>query len=294
MLENHKCLTMRTLLFIFSASFLLVACTTNNSENTSENLEQLARLENKVLQLELDNEMKDSMLNESISFFNEIQRNLATIQLKEDEIRDLTRNPEKPDDSKAKILQEIQYINYLRTENTRKINLLQNQLQNTNLKNKQFVEMISRLEIQLKDKEQEIEALQIELQKSDIEYAKMFDRYQEEVLKNENLRTELNTVYFALGSLKELTKNGVITQIKGFAGLGKKVVLKEDFNENYFSKSSIQESVNLPLSGKNIRLISDHPSFSYKIEKKGETEYLKITNSDAFWKVSNYLVLLID
>lgn len=285
---------MRTLLFIFSASFLLVACTTNNSENTSENLEQLARLENKVLQLELDNEMKDSMLNESISFFNEIQRNLATIQLKEDEIRDLTRNPEKPDDSKAKILQEIQYINYLRTENTRKINLLQNQLQNTNLKNKQFVEMISRLEIQLKDKEQEIEALQIELQKSDIEYAKMFDRYQEEVLKNENLRTELNTVYFALGSLKELTKNGVITQIKGFAGLGKKVVLKEDFNENYFSKSSIQESVNLPLSGKNIRLISDHPSFSYKIEKKGETEYLKITNSDAFWKVSNYLVLLID
>src|SRR6186713_3046389 len=90
------------------ALVLLTACNTatpDGSTNTEES-EELARLrfENRDLQGQL--EEKDSMLNDAIMLFNEIEENLAMINLKDDEIRLHSNNVEMPEDGKQWILQE--------------------------------------------------------------------------------------------------------------------------------------------------------------------------------------------
>src|SRR5688572_4262047 len=102
---------------------LFTACNTGAPDETtsSEENEELARLrsENRDLQGQL--EEKDSALNDAIMLFNEIEENLAMINLKDDEIRLRSTNVELAEDGKQWILQEIQNINYLREENGKKV-----------------------------------------------------------------------------------------------------------------------------------------------------------------------------
>jgi chromosome segregation ATPase len=234
------------------------------------------------------------MLNESIQFFNDIQRNLASIGLKQSEIQSATSNPEIDPNSKQKVLEQIEYINFLRTENNKKMQALQNQLKDSNLKTNQMQEMLSRLTEQLKEKDAQIESLQAELNQRDVEYANLFDKYQQQVYQNEELSTQLNTVYYVYGTLKELKENQVITENKGFIGMGKKAVLKNGFNEGYFTETSISKSKTLSIQGKTIKFITDHPEASYQIVSSNGQEKLKITNAELFWKVSKYLVVVVN
>lgn len=291
MLQIQK---MKQIILLSFVGFLVYACKNEGPTSSSSDLDRLATLENEVNQLKLDNQLKDSMLNESIQFFNDIQRNLASIGLKQSEIQHATENPEIDPNSKQKVLEQIEYINFLRTENNKKMQALQSQLKDSNLKTNQMQEMLSRLTEQLKEKDAQIESLQAELIQRDIEYSNLFDKYQQQVYQNEELSTQLNTVYYVYGTLKELKENQVITESKGFVGMGKKAVLKNGFNESYFTETSISKSKSLSIQGKTIKFITDHPEDSYQITSSNGQEKLKITNAELFWKVSKYLVVVVN
>ena len=99
---------MKQLFYPFLFLALLAACntspeTTDNGGN--EESEELARLryENRALEGQLLE--KDSVLNQSIMLFNEIEENLAMINLKEDEIRFRSNDIELAEDGKQWILQ---------------------------------------------------------------------------------------------------------------------------------------------------------------------------------------------
>ncbi len=110
-------------------------------------------------------------------------------------------------------------------------------------KNKfKIVELEAMIESLMKDvqwKDEQINMLQAELQKMDVEYSKLFDAYQEQAVKIENLTVDLNTVHYAYGSLAELSKNGVIEKKNGFIGIGKKYELKDQLNDKYFTIKSL-------------------------------------------------------
>lgn len=290
MLQIQK---MKQIILISLLSFGFYACKSDTTKTSTQDLERLATLENEVNQLRLDNQLKDSMLNESIQYFNDIQRNLASIGLKQAEIQNATANPEIDPNSKQKVLEQIEYINFLRTENSKKIQLLQIQLKESSLKTNQLQEMLTRLTEQLKEKDAQIESLQAELTQRDIEYSNLFDKYQQQVYQNEELLDQLNTVYYVYGTLKELKENQVVTENKGFIGMGKKAVLKNGFNENYFTETTIGKSKSLSIQGKTIKFITDHPEDSYQIIVTNGQEKLKITNPSLFWKVSKYLVIVV-
>jgi DNA repair exonuclease SbcCD ATPase subunit len=285
---------MKKFLFIIAVVSMLFACKNETPEASLADLDRLATLENQVNQLQMDNQLKDSMLNEAIGFFNEIQRNLASIGLKESELKSKNSNPEIAGNEKEQILEQINYINFLRTENGKKIQLLQNQLKESKLKSNQLQEMLSQLTEQIRQKDEQIESLQQELALRDQEYSKLFDQYQAKSYQNEELITQLNTVYYVYGSSKELKENQVISESKGFIGMGKKAILKTGFNESYFTETSIDKSKSISISGKSIKLITDHPADAFQIVSENGREKLKITNPKLFWKVSKYLVVIID
>ncbi|MFK8038880.1 MAG: hypothetical protein AB8B74_11355 [Crocinitomicaceae bacterium] len=284
--------------FLFTAfiGLMMIACTTNTTDapNTMD-AEELAKLksENRALQASLSE--KDSVLNESLLLFNEIEENLAKINLKEDEIRFKSKDVELAEDGKQWILQEIQNINYLREANQKKIKTLNKQLKNSSGKITELENLISGLSSKIELQDQEIELLRTELSDLDREYVELLEAYQEQSVLTAETIQELNTAYYTYGSFDELESNGVLVKEGGFIGIGKKTELNANFNEDYFTEIDVNKVSEIEVSGgKKIKLVSDHSSSSYSIETNGTKHILSISDPSKFWKVSKYLVIVTD
>ncbi len=283
---------MRFLYLILLISF--ISCQQKKSNSNPNDLEKIAELRGDIAQLKVDNELKNSLINESLSFFDEIQTNLEKIDLKENEIRMKASNPELTPEDKEYIIQEIKHINVLRIENGRKVNSLNNELKKSGLRIKELENMIERLIKEMETKDQEIEVLRTEINAITTEYERLFDSYVRQEAIVDELTEQINTGYYAYGTLRELTDNKVIEKKNGFFGLDKKTQLSESFNEEYFNKLDIQTTKEILVEGTKIKFVTDHPSSSYTLKRIGNTTKIVITNAKNFWRVSKYLVVLVD
>lgn len=288
---------MKYLLYSFSFIVLLASCNTGPETTeglTNEQSEEIARLKSENRQLASQLTEKDSVLNESIMLFNEIEENLAMINLKEDEIRFRSKDVELAEDGKQWILQEIENINYLREANQKKVSELNKILDNKNTEIEEFKLMINNLMNKIEVQEEEIEMLRMELADLDKEYVELLEAYQEQSQIAAATIRELNRVYYAYGSEKELIANGVIVKEGGFIGIGKKNVLKEGFNEDYFTEIDLTQEDKIEIMGEKVKFITDHPSSSYEVISNGQNHTIKINDPKSFWKVSKYLVIVVD
>lgn len=249
---------------------------------------------NKIEQLELDNKLKDSVINESLAFFNEIKSNLEAINIRKDHIRVLSDNPELSSDDKEWILEEIRHINFLREENASKVRQLNKQVKDSGLKINELQLMIDNLVKEIQWKDEQISLLQNELDDLDKEYSALFDAYQVQSIEMNQLTKEMNTVYYAYGTVEELQENGVIEYKNGFIGLGKKTILRDDFNDEYFTKIDASQTSSIRVIGNNARVITNHPAGSYTLDIQGGKTFVKIKDASEFWKISNYLVVVVE
>lgn len=286
---------MKHLIYSLFIVTLFMACNTSPETTDSVNSgdsEELARLRSEVRDLENKLVEKDSVLNESIMLFNEIEENLAKINLKEDEIRFRSNDIELAEDGKQWILQEIENINYLREENQKKVGELNKQLANKNVEISELKILVSNLMNKIEVQEEEIEMLRVELSDLDKEYVELLEAYQEQSqIAAETIR-ELNTVYYAYGSEKELIENGVIVKEGRF--LMRKTELRGDLNDEYFTQIDLTKKDKIEVVGKKVKFITDHPSSSYEIISEGQNHTIQINDPKTFWKVSKYLVVVVD
>lgn len=275
----------------FLLLFLFVACKEDATNNGNDALDskELIELRNELAQVKLENQRKDSVINEAISFFNTIQENLLRIDIKEDEIRIKSTNPELSPDDEEWILKEINRINELREENAKHVKTLRSQVANQSFKIKELEGMIDNLVLKIHYKDEEIKSLKRDLADLNMEYGELFDEYQEQVELALDVMKEMNTVYYAYGTLKELEENNVLSKSGGFIGIGKKTNISEDFNQDYFETLDKTKIKVLTIVGKKPEIITDHPVSSYK----WEGNKLKIIHPDNFWKISNYLVIQV-
>jgi uncharacterized protein YoxC len=284
---------MPKILAFFFLTLLISSCQQEAPDSTTADAGDV-ELQNRIKQLELDNALKDSVINESLSFFNEIKENLAAIGIRKDQIRKLSENPEISNDDKQWILEEIRQINFLREENASKVKQMQSQMKVSNLKIEQLEIMIESLQKDIQWKDEQINLLQTELDNLDKEYSAIFDAYQQQAMKVDQLTNEINKVFYAYGSEQELLENKVIEKKNGFIGFGKKTELKSNFNDDYFTQKDITKFKTLMLDGETPRLITHHPSGSYYLEVMGGRTKLVITDASEFWKLSKYLVIVVD
>lgn len=278
--------------FLFGLSLLFVACggpEGTDSANGSNN-----ELAAKIKKLEKESAKKDSMINESLAFFSEIQSNLEAIELKKDEIRIRSANRELSNDDKTWIIEQIKHINHLREENLKTIKQLNAKLKSSDLKISQLEKMTNDLLQSIRDKDQEISILQDDLVSLDKAYARLFDAYQEKAQQVEELTEQLNTVYYTYGTEDELVQNKVIERKNGFIGIGKSIRLVDSFNERYFVKFDMVEEDVIEVEGTELKFITDHPSKSYTLKNVGRNTEIHIKNPREFWKVSNYLVIVVE
>lgn len=274
---------------------LITSCTekTDSSDSIADSSDSI-ELQNRINQLELDNSLKDSVINESLLFFNEIQTNLEAIGIRRKEIQDLTSNPEFAPSDKTWVLEQIRLINFMREDNAAKMKQLTAELKKEQFQIKELEIMIESLMKDIEWKDEQISLLQSELNQLDSEYSKLFDAYQEKAIQVDELKSEINTVYYAYGSAKELSANGVIEKKNGFIGIGKKISLKDQFNDDYFTKVNAKNKKTISIDGEHPHFVTVHPSGSYSLESTNGLTKLTITDASEFWKISKYLVIVVD
>lgn len=236
---------------------------------------------------------KEAALQEFISTFNEIQENLNTIKEKE---KIVTKSSTSGDvkSKEDQIKEDIQAIYDLMSKNKSRIGSLNKKLKNSKLKIEGLEKMIENLENTINLKDTEIAELKEKIESLNIELSNLSTNYQEVEAEVEVKTEELNTAFYAIGTAKELKEKNVITKAGGIIGIGKTTTVKSDFNKDYFTKINIEKTSSINIGAKKVKILSVHPSNSYKIVGEKPIEKLEITNAKEFWSASKYLVIVIE
>lgn len=238
---------------------------------------------------------KDSAIFGFIRAFNEIQDNLDVIKDKEKLLTTSSQTGELDQNQKDKIIGDIQSIYDLMVKNKQKLSSMNKKLKKANLRISEFETMIERLNNQIAEKDVEISELKNQLEKLNIELSEVALNYEAAQEMLEEKTEKLNKAFYAFGTSKELIKQGVLTKEGGFIGIGKAEKLKDDFNKSYFTQIDATETTSIPLACKKAKLVTTHPTGSYKIEgPEGKVEKLTISNSEEFWSASKYLVVVVE
>lgn len=281
-------------LFITAIALLLVVFSCNQKEIDQLTLDKQ--------NLEKEKHEKDSVINDMIYSINEIQANLDIIKDKQSIITVNAGDNERTESTVDEINSDLQLINELMEENNKTINELRRKLKNSNSKITELEKMLDRTLQQLEEKNVEIAQLKqdlialnikIEYMSASMDTLKREGEAKDAVIEEKTV--ELNTAYYAMGTKKELIENNIITKDGGFIGIGKTEKLNKDFNVDYFTKIDIRETKAISLGSKKMKIVTTHPSSSYKVISKDDIyESIEILDPNAFWKASKYLVILLD
>ena len=232
-------------------------------------------------------------MQEFITNFNEIQENLNTIKEKEK----IVTSASTQGDVKSKedqIKEDIQAIYDLMAKNKNRIGSLTKKLKNSNLKLEGLEKMIENLQNTINAKDSEIADLKTRMEGLNIELSNLTTNYQEVEAENQVKTNEINTAYYAIGTAKELKEKNVISKEGGFIGIGKTTKVKADFNKEYFTKVNVEQTASINIGAKKAKIITTHPSNSYKLVGEKPVEKIEITNAKEFWSASKYLVIIIE
>ncbi|MDY0343235.1 MAG: hypothetical protein RBR28_06660 [Lentimicrobium sp.] len=286
---------MKKLIFLLIAAPLLFASCENKKQT-----EQIMQLEKEQNRMMADAASKDSLINDFLLTFNEIEANLAEIKSKEKLISSQTESgKELSKSTRETINEDIRLINELMLENKNKVAVLNRKLKESNLKISEFEQMINNTNLQLQERDQEIITLKDELANLNFSIAQLNDTLSMIKDRNRNLsedltdRTdELNTAYYVVGERKDLIEKNVLNKQGGFLGIGRTQKIASDVDLQHFTRVDIRNLKSIPLNVKEAKLMSVHPAGSYEWKNTDKkVDELIITDPVAFWQKSRMLVI---
>jgi uncharacterized coiled-coil protein SlyX len=228
--------------------------------------------------------------------FNDIQSNLDEIKKKEKIISKDTSGGDVMG-RKEQITADIQAIYDLMVKNKQRLAAAKKNLKESDMKIASLEQTIATLQAQLAEKEQEITELTDQLQALNLELSNLSMNYQEVQAESDAKTEKLNTAYYAFGTKKELTKRGVLTKEGGFIGIGKSEKLSQNMNTDYFTRIDITQMTEIALGGeyKKANFVTTHPAGSWKTEgADGKISKIIITDTEKFWSVSKYCVIVVE
>ena len=265
-----------------------------------EQTTQLALMEDQKVTFTEQLTARDSMINQWLLSFDEIEKNLNVIKEKEKLISVKSSDTEVSKNRKEQILEDIKSINTLIEQNKKKIASLSAQLKASGGTIKGLQTRIASLEESMVQYESEIADLQNTLVTKDSEIGQLNNHV---VALNDTITRKVETInvqtgklhqaFLASGTYKDLKEKGLVIKDGGFIGLGRKQFLVEDFSDSLFTEIDITTMTTIPVNSKDVRFITEHPSSSYELVKENDKQiaYISITNPDEFWKITKYAVV---
>ena len=262
---------------------------------------QLAQMDNERMSFNEQLNVRDSTINDWLQTFTEVEENLNVIKQKENLITvNSSGEVEFSRARKDQILQDMKTINSLIDDNRKKIASLNARLKNSGRDIKSLKEMIATLESKVKNYENDIAGLKQELQQKNVEIDQLnllaSDMRSTITEQNETITSqtdEMNKVFLASGTYKDLKEQGIVSKEGGFLGIGRTESLTQNIEDSLFAQVDKSEFKLIPVDSKEVKLVTEHPTDSYEIvHDTGEKiAYIEIKDPDQFWKISRYAVV---
>lgn len=242
---------------------------------------------------------KDSLINAVFADINAISENLALIKSRENliTVSDETEGVRRPVEE---IRNDIAAIDRLLQENREKIASLQHaasQLRKANLRIESLEKMIAGLNEQLSAKQSEVELLHEKLASMGVEVQTLTEQVAQRDTLVEELHTEkvelqnqLNTVYYIVGSEKELRGAQIINK-QGF--IGRTLTVGNSSNLDSFTQADSRLLTEVPVGQKRATVVTSHPEDTYQLvtDAENRVEKLVITDPVRFWESSKILII---
>ncbi|HTB31213.1 MAG TPA: hypothetical protein VK808_04255 [Bacteroidia bacterium] len=271
----------------------LFAC--RNKDAEMQQAAQLKSVREHDSLLGLKSQGQDSTITAYIKSFNDIQDNLDSIKNKA-KIMTLNSGSNEGVDKKAAIIADMKYISQIMMKNKAELAEMKKKLSSSGVKNADLEKMIAHLTEELTEKDADIAALQSQLAETNANLKteiKKFDDSMEVISHQHQVIAEQNTIYYAIGSTKELKNMGVIKKEGGVLGIGGTEELKPNTNPSDFISADMYSVHALPLYSKLDKIITSHPSGSYTIRGDKKADSIIITDQKMFWSESKYLVIVV-
>lgn len=276
---------MNKLMYIPAFALIITACSDN-----SKQVQQLQALHTQDSLLTRQGQQKDSAIVSYVKTLDEIQNNIDSIKAKE---KIITISGNEPPHN---VISDIKALDERIVRENRRIYLLERKLKKEDKKDYDLQRVIKHLTAELSEKDAQIADLQSKLAQSDASLKTVTEQFNDSIAvihkqreEIDAMRSVVNTVYYSIGTKKELKKEGLIDKEGKVIGLGGATELKAGFDTNHFTRGDLTKLHAIALTGKFDKLITLHPPGSYNIS--GDS--LQITNPTAFWSESKYLVIVL-
>lgn len=285
---------------IIGAILLVTVGVLGYSYFTRQHKEQLALMEDQRVTFTEQLTARDSMINDWLVTFDEIEKNLGAIKQKENILTVKASDSEFSQAKKDQILEDIRNINTLIEDNKKKIAQLNSQLKKSGTTITGLQTRIADLETSMKEYEAQVSELKATLVTKNFEIdqlnTRVFAMRDTLTMKDETISSQtykLNQAFLAYGTFKDLKAKGLLSKEGGFLGLGRTEALAQNFPDSLFTRIDVTETKTIPVNSKEVKLITEHPAGSYQMVRENENTiaYIEINNPDEFWKISKYAVV---
>ncbi len=245
--------------------------------------------------------------NQALNTINEIENALEAVRAQESII--LMENQE---GNTQRAVSEINAIQQTLKENRQKIDRLEKQLAEQGASSQALSQTVSRLKKQLEEKDVYVAGLKDELQQSKQQIAMLNEQVSDlsdnidELSSNldvmtvqnavqqatiENQDSMLNTVWICIAPQQTLIDKGILSKGGLFSS---SAISKQGFDKGQFVKMDKREVESIPLNTKKPKFMTNHPENSYEVvENEDGNKILQVIDKEAFWSISNYLVVSI-
>jgi len=283
---------MKNYIFIAVASLMITtACKTDPTKDTRAAMERDSLL--KVI------DERELSVNEFISSFNEVEKNLNEVSRKQNIILSSSGKGDLKASKKERINAEIKAINDLMDANTKALKQLKTKLNSSNTKNVQLEKTVENLNNQLNLKYFELADLNEKLNILHAQVAQLQilvdTLYNQNMAQNEtinNQTAELRTAYYIVGKSNDLETFELIDKKGGLLGFGETAQLSNNLDKSMFTKIDYNETTIIPVNSKGIKIITTHPTGSFSLNKTGRmVNSIVISDPGKFWSASKYLVV---
>lgn len=241
---------------------------------------------------------RDSLL----GLVNEISSSMEQIKQLEHilSVQGLSETP----DERDRIRTDIAALQNTLQQRREQLESLEKRLASSNLNNAKLQKTIASLRAQIDSQTAEIEQLRGNLEEAKVRIgdldaavdslntavSNVTAQRDSTVNAATQLANELNVCYYAIGTKSELKANKVIET--GF--LRKTKLMEGDFDRTFFTKADKRTLSVIDLNSDKAEVLTNQPESSYSIVEQNGHKVLQITNPEAFWSLSNYLVVKVD
>ena len=277
------------------AIFAICALTLASCNDGVKKAEEAARLQRDSLNQIIA--QKDNEINDMMTTLSDIEEGFREITEAQNRVT-LAKSGEGTNTSQ-RIKENFQFIQSMMQQNKDLINKLKQQVRESSIKGDKLKKIIANLTEQMETKDKQITELveQLELKNihiGELKYAINSLKEDAQSLQDENEAQsktinaqdkQLNTAWFAFGTKDELKKQRILESGK---------VLQSNFNKEYFTKIDIRVDKEIKLYSKSAKLLTTHPASAYTLQQDANKQYvLRITDPQAFWSTSKYLVVQV-